>query len=359
MGAGIIARVAIELEDFADTVWRLGRELPVASPPSRKLRRAFSCAGESVDMKHRKRRFVWSVTWGTAAVLLCGAAIARAKDEFKITPDVVYGHKAGMALTFDVIQPKDPNGAGVLFMVSGGWVSSWTPPQTFMDKNGPEIFKHFHEIIDRGYTLFIVRHGSSPQFKVPEAVADVRRAVRYIRLHAADFKVDPDRLGVCGGSAGGHLSLMLGTASDEGGNDSTDEVDRTSDRVACVVAYFPPVDLREWVGDKRFPALDFDPKQAESVSPLLFVTKDDAPTLLIHGDKDDLVKIKNSEQIQEAFKREGVPCDLIVMHGGGHGYAGEQPSEAFEALIKWFDKYLAPKASGNEKTAEPAAAESH
>jgi acetyl esterase/lipase len=281
------------------------------------------------------------------AVLLDAPVFARGDEEFTITPDVVYGHKAGMALTFDVIQPKKPNGVGVLFMMSGGWVSAWVPPQTFVDKNAPELFKHFRDIVDHGYTLFVIRHGSSPQFKVPEAVADVRRAVRYVRLHAADFNVDPDRLGVCGGSAGGHLSLMLGTASDDGDKKSKDDIDRTSDRVACVVAYFPPVDLREWVGDKRFPALDFDPKQAESVSPLLFVTKDDPPTLLIHGDKDDLVKIKNSEEILEAFKKEGVPCDLIVEHGAGHGFAGEQANEASKALIKWFDKYLA-KSSGSK-----------
>jgi acetyl esterase/lipase len=282
------------------------------------------------------------------------ASIARADEDFKITPDVVYGHKAGMALTFDVITPKKPNGVGILFMMSGGWVSAWVPPQTFVDKNAPELFKHFREIVDHGYTLFVIRHGSSPQFKVPEAVADVRRAVRYVRLHASDFNVDPDRLGVCGGSAGGHLSLMLGTASDDGGKGSKDkdDVDRTSDRVAAVVAYYPPVDLREWVGDKRFPALDFDPKQAESVSPLLFVTKDDPPTLLIHGDKDDLVKIDNSERIQTAFKKEGVPCELIVEHGAGHGFAGEQGKEASEALIKWFDKYLAK--SSDAKTDSPA-----
>jgi acetyl esterase/lipase len=282
-------------------------------------------------------------------LILAAPAFARADEDFKITPDVIYGHKAGMALTFDVITPKKPNGVGILFMMSGGWVSAWVPPQMFMNKNGGEVFRHFHDIVDHGYTLFIVRHGSSPQFKVPEAVADVRRSVRYIRLHAADFKVDPDRLGVCGGSAGGHLSLMLGTASDDGAKDK-DEVDRTSDRVACVVAYYPPVDLREWVGDKRFPALDFDPKQAESVSPLLFVTKDDPPTLLIHGDKDDLVKIKNSEQIQEAFKKEGVPCELVVEHGAGHGFAGEQGNDASQALIKWFDKYLLKSGASNPKS---------
>jgi acetyl esterase/lipase len=273
--------------------------------------------------------------------------IAQTASDSKITPDVVYGHKAGMALTFDVIRPKEPNGAAVLFMMSGGWVSGWVPPQGFMDPKAPEGLKHFRDLVEHGYTLFIVRHGSSPWFKVPDAVADVRRAVRYVHLHAADFNIDPNRIGVCGGSAGGHLSLMLGTASDEGNQKSKDEIDRASDRVAAVVAYFPPVDLRQWVGDKRFPALSFDAKEADSVSPILYVTKDDPPTLLIHGDKDDLVKLDNSQRILEAFKKEGVPCDLIVMHGAGHGFGGEQGKEASEALIKWFDKYLAKPATAN------------
>ncbi len=264
-------------------------------------------------------------------VMLAQCSIALANDDYKITPDVIYGHKAGMALTFDVIQPKEPNGVGILFMVSGGWVSTWFPPQKIIDPKSPELLKLLREIVDHGYTLFVVRHGSSPQFKVPDAVADVRRAVRYIRLHADDFKIDPDRIGVCGGSAGGHLSLMLDTASDEGDKKAKDKVDRTSDRVAAVVAYFPPVDLHEWVGDKRFPALDFDPKLAESVSPLLFVTKDDPPTLLIHGDKDNLVKLDNSERIEAAFKKAGVPTKLIVIHGAGHGFHGEDAEQAAKA----------------------------
>jgi acetyl esterase/lipase len=279
-------------------------------------------------------------------------AAARADDAYEITPDVVYGHKAGMALTFDVIRPKKPNGVGILFMMSGAWISTWVPPEGFVDTKAPDGAKHFRELVDHGYTLFIVRHGSSPQFKVPEAVADVRRAVRYIRLHADDFKIDPKRIGVCGGSAGGHLSLMLGTASDEGDKNAKDEVERASNRVAAVVAYFPPVDLREWVGDKRFVALHFEPKLAESVSPLLHVSKDDPPTLLIHGDKDDLVKLKNSEDIDAALKKEGVPCELIVIKGAGHGFPGEQGKQASDALIKWFDKHLAKPADGAAEAAD-------
>jgi acetyl esterase/lipase len=270
---------------------------------------------------------------------------AIAEDSYKITPDVVYGHKAGMALTFDVIQPKKPNGAGVLFMVSGGWVSFWVPPETVVGPKAPAFFRIFNDLIDHGFTLFIVRHGSSPQFKVPDAVADVRRAVRFVRLNAAKYDVDPNRLGVCGMSAGGHLSLMLGTASDEGDKKAKDEVERTSDRVAAVVAYFAPVDIREWVGTKidKFPALDFDKKLAGSVSPILNVSADDPPTLLIHGDADTLVTPNNSERIQAEFKKKKVPCELIVIKGAGHGFAGEQAEQAGKALVAWFDKYLTEK----------------
>lgn len=237
-------------------------------------------------------------------------------------------------------------------MVSGAWISGWTPPENFVTENAPFGLKHFRDLVEHGYTLFIVSHGSSPQFKVPEAVADVQRAVRYIRQHAKDFDIDPDRIGVCGGSAGGHLSLMLGTASDEGKKDPKDEIEKASDRVAAVVAYFPPVDLREWVGDKRFPALHFDKKDAEYVSPIVHVSKDDPPTLLIHGDKDDLVKVDNSERILEAFKKEGVTCELIVIEGAGHCFVGDNGKRASEALIKWFDKYLAKSTGSDQNAAE-------
>src|SRR5262245_36926110 len=138
------------------------------------------------------------------ALALAAPTLCPALNGFKITPDVVYGHKDGMALTFDVYRPEaGANGAGVLFMVSGGWVSRWSPP----DASAPR----FRALLDKGFTVFSVRHGSAPRYNVPEAVEDVRRAVRYIRLHAADFGVDAARLGVFGGSAGGHLSLVVGT----------------------------------------------------------------------------------------------------------------------------------------------------
>ncbi len=276
-----------------------------------------------------------------ALVAVVPLVSVHAEDVFTISTDHIYGHKAGMALTFDVIRPTDnANGVGLLYMVSGGWVSMYFDLERAMSDSGNQGGR-FSSLVDRGYTLFMVRHGSSPYFKVPDAVKDVRRALRYIRYHATDFGIDPDRLGVFGGSAGGHLSLMLGTTSDNGDSDSKDPVSRTPAKVAAVVAYFPPVDLRGLAGpSERFPALDFDADLAASISPILHVTADDPPTLLVHGDKDTLVPLSNSVRIHDAFEEANVVSHLIVLEGAGHGFRGDYSSQAAAALADWFDRHL-------------------
>ncbi|MXZ39064.1 MAG: alpha/beta hydrolase [Holophagales bacterium] len=274
----------------------------------------------------------------TVALLL--AAPLSAGSDAKVHADVVYGHKMGMALTFDALVPAEQNGAAVLFMVSGGWFSRWSDPHRIVDGEGGRAGA-VGDLLDHGYAVFMVRHGSAPLFKVPDAVADVRRAVRYIRLNADDFGVDPDRMGVFGGSAGGHLSLMLGNASDEGNAGSKDPIEQTGNRVAAVVAYFPPVDLQGITGpNDRFPALDFDPAKAADISPVLFVSEDDPPTLLIHGDQDQLVPLSNSERIKAAFDEANVTSKLIVIEGAAHGFRGEDGQRASSALVAWFNEHL-------------------
>jgi len=255
----------------------------------------------------------------------------------KITPDVVYGHKDGLAMTFDVFTPAAANGAGVLFMVSGGWVSTWMAPET--------AFRRFEPLLAKGFTVFSVRHGSSPRYKVPDASADVERAVRYIKLNASALGVDPARLGAYGGSAGGHLSLMLGLDPDAGNPQSRDAVLRAPSGVAAVVAWFPPVDLRGWTGPSdRFPALDFAAAQAPSVSPIDFVSKDDPPVLLIHGDADQLVPIAHSERLRTALTSAGVTVDFVTIPGGDHGFTNPAHSQrALELTLAWFERYLLKK----------------
>ena len=254
--------------------------------------------------------------------------------------DVIYGHKAGMALTFDVVTPEKPNGAAVLFMVSGGWVSTWAPPEGLVRKSSKDS-NPWEQIVERGYTLFLVRHGSSPYFKVPDAVNDVRRAVRYIRLHAKKWEIDPERIGVIGGSAGGHLTLMLATTADEGNANSNDEVERVSNRIRAGVAWFPPTHLEKFLKlKKQFPALEFDTTLIPSVSPLEHVTADDAPVYLAHGDKDDLVPLGESEAIVEKLKGANVDHDLLVLPGAGHAFIGDDMKKVMDGTLNWFDKHL-------------------
>jgi acetyl esterase/lipase len=279
--------------------------------------------------------------WSLVAVTVAGFA-TMARAEVKISPDVVYGHKHGVALTFDVFTPTaNKNGAAVLFMVSGGWYSSWSAPEQAQNNYKP--------LTDKGFTVFAVRHGSSPKFGIPEIVEDVRRSVRFVRLNADKFEIDPNRIGVYGLSAGGHLSLMLGTTSDAGDKSAKDPVLQTSDAVQAVCAWVAPTDLRimAWSNPthapvyNRFPALNLTEVEAAQMSPLVAVSKDDTPTLLIAGDKDDLVPIKHSEDIQKAFEEKGVPSRLFVVKGAGHGFAGNDLKKSIDEMVKFFEEKLA------------------
>lgn len=282
------------------------------------------------------------------AGLATAFVVCSANAYAEIRADVIYGHKDGMALVYDVFEPAVSNGAGVVRMVSGGWFSVWVDPA--------ERMSSFEPLLAEGFTVFAVHHGSAPRFKVPDAVSDVRAALRHIRAHATDYGVDADRLGVWGGSAGGHLSLMLGLDSEGvpafaakdrprlGPHYRASNVDAD---VAAVVAYYPPVDLRERVGpNERFPALDFGADQAAAISPLLFVTADDPPTLLIHGDADELVPLADSEVLTAAFKKTGVNHELLVIQGGDHGFRNpDHRAEATAAMVAWFKRHLTPRDS--------------
>ena len=276
--------------------------------------------------------------------LLVVGPVAVQAQEVTVTPDVVYGHKYGMALTFDVFTPANASGAAVLNMVSGGWRSQWRPHDVSQ--------RRYQALLDAGFTVFAVRHGSSPKYVIPEIVPDVRRAVRYIRLNARQLGVDATRLGVQGGSAGGHLSLLLGNASDNGDPSSEDPVLRVSDRVAAVVAYYPPVDLRPMARaislenpKTRFPALNFDRSEASAVSPIVHVSSDDPPTLLIHGDADGLVPVSNSHDIYAVFQEHGVESKVIIIPGADHGFRGADAELATAAMVAWFVDHLGTQSS--------------
>jgi len=305
------------------------------------------------------------------AVLSCFPLFTRGEDpatpDFTRKEDVLYGRKYGSALTLDVLTPSKPNGLGILWMVSGGWYS---------DHNAirPEFMK---EVLERGYTVFAVVHGSQPKYTIPEILDDIHRAVRFVRYHAKDYGVDPGRLGVTGASAGGHLSLMQGTAGQAGRPDAKDPVDRESSRVQAVACFFPPTDFLNYgkpgedaIGrgtlkdfHAPFDFHEFDPKTkslvpiakeerivelGKSVSPVTHVTQDDPPTLIIHGDADKLVPIQQAEAMVEALKKVNVPAKLVTKPGAAHGWA--KMAEDMVLIADWFDEHLKAKGGEAQKT---------
>jgi acetyl esterase/lipase len=290
--------------------------------------------------------------------------LVGAEPSFDRKEDVIYGRKYGTALTMDVFTPKkDAAGIGVIVVVSGGFISSHEAISTAYTK----------PLLAHGYTVFAVVHGSQPRFTVPEIIQDMNRAVRFIRYHAKDYGIDPERIGIAGASAGGHLSLMLATAGEKGDPKAKDPVDRESSRVQAVACFFPPTDFLNYgkEGAEKIHAVDhappyrpaFDYKEldkktnlwvtvtdadklreiARKISPITHVSADDPPTLIVHGDADKLVPLQQSELIVAKLKSAGVETKLEVKKGGGHGWLGIEKNLA--EFADWFDHCLKKPAS--------------
>jgi acetyl esterase/lipase len=280
---------------------------------------------------------------------------------FTRTEDVIYGRKHGLAMTMDIFTPKEkPNGRGMIFCVSGGWFSSKESVNAFF----------LQEFLKRGYVCFAVVHGSQPRFTVPEVLDDMHRAVRFIRTHAKKYAIDPETLGITGASAGGHLSLMQGTAPRPGDPKAKDVVERESSRVAVVGCFFPPTDFMNYGKEGQvnlgrgilegfkapFDFVEIDPVTrsynpvfdegkrraiGKQISPITHVSEESAPALIIHGDKDELVPLQQAERIIAKYREKKVPCELVVKAGAAHGWPGIDKD--LVTIADWFDKYPAQK----------------
>ena len=282
----------------------------------------------------------------TCLALLSAPGWSQDKPKFTRTEDVIYGRKFGTALTFDVIKPEKPNGYGVIFCVSGGFFSSH-------EAISPGYYR---ELLSRGYTVFAVVHGSQPRFIIPEIEQDMHRAVRFIRHNAAQYGVNPDKLGITGGSAGGHLSLTMGTQGGPGKADAKDPVDRESSAVQAVACFYPPTDFlnwskpdEDWMDFERTRQFEpaFGPKSktretrqelGKEISPINFITSHMAPTLILHGDSDKLVPIYQAQMFEKKCKEAGAPFKLVVKEGADHGWAGIDKDLALFA--DWYDEHL-------------------
>jgi acetyl esterase/lipase len=284
----------------------------------------------------------------TLAVGLCNTLCAAEKSPYAQRENIVYDEVHGIGLLMDVFTPTgDRNGLGVIDVMSGAWHSD---RGKIRDHQRAQTFDI---LCGKGYTVFAIRPGSVTKFSVLEMLDNLNRGIRWVKAHANEYKIDPNRLGLMGASAGGHLACLAAV---------TAKADSESS-VHALAVFFPPTDFLDYGGKMSDPRADNDrgkliramafPNGVEKlsdeeitqtltqISPARLVTKQSPPFLLIHGDADRDVPLQQSERMLEALKNAGVSAELIVKEGGGHPWPTIH--EEVRVLADWFDKHLASK----------------
>lgn len=278
----------------------------------------------------------------------------RKKDfSFEVRTDLPYGQVEGESLLLDLYLPKDDSQSlrpAIIAVHGGGWQGG--------EKGG--IGWMAEMLARRGYVVAAVDYRLAPQWTYPAHLDDVQRAVRWLRKHAQKFRIDPQRIGAIGDSAGGHLSALLGTR--ETRDDSDPNLKDFSSKVQCVVDIYGPADLalprylnqiktpdeRELLRDVLMAfvgkSYDEDPDIWHEASPLFHVSPDDGPFFIIHGSDDMIVPLEQSTSLVEALKKAGVEVELVIIEVMGHGPQDEEKHEQFmQALGKamdFLDKHL-------------------
>jgi acetyl esterase/lipase len=258
----------------------------------------------------------------------------------------------------DVFAPKGPgNGLGIVDVISGAWHSD---RGKIRDHARAQTFQI---LCKKGYTVFAVRPGSITKFNVFEMLAHLNEGIRWVKGHADRYGVDPNRLGLMGASAGGHLACLAAvTASPEKSETNGKKAVLGTDVKAAAV-FFPPTDFLDFGGkpiDARagdhfgevvrqlaFPQGLGNESESEvsdklkQISPARLVTRQAPPFLLIHGDADPVVPLQQSERMRASPKQAGVSAKLIVKHGGGHPWLTLH--EEVQVVADWFDSQLERK----------------
>jgi acetyl esterase/lipase len=281
---------------------------------------------------------------GISLVAIALLSIVRvfAQEKTIVENNIEYANPDNQHLQLDMVRPSEGSGPfpAIVCIHGGGFRAG--ERQSYDD-----LIRQFAQ---RGYVAVTVTYRLAPKYPFPAAIHDVKAAVRWLRGNAAKYHIDPDRIGATGGSAGGHLAQFLGVTSDvkefEGDEGHLDQ----SSRVACVVNYFGPSDFTKSYGKSVDAAevlplflggnLEQQHQKHILASPLYWVTPHAAPTLCVHGTKDDYVAIEQAQWMVDKLKAADVEAELLTLEGAKHGFQGADARKADEAMFAFFDKHL-------------------
>lgn len=261
--------------------------------------------------------------------------------------DVDYVGAGNPRQKLDLLLPKDRAGKKrpmVVFIHGGGWLSG-------RKEDGLDVIRLLAASGD--YAAATINYRLTQEARWPAQIHDCKAAIRFLRAKADEYGIDPDKIGVMGFSAGGHLVSMLGTGNDEPSLEgSLGKFAQVSSRVQCVVNFFGPTDFLTFFGKdttiekisgQRMAAqllgrtTEEITANAKAASPVSWVTKDDAPFFTAHGTKDNLVPFAQAVEIDKALEKAGVETHLVAMEGAGHGFASVELNKRIRSFL---DKHL-------------------
>ena len=258
--------------------------------------------------------------------------------------DVVYDNEHSSQCMDVYLAQSDKPTPAVIYIHGGGWRGG-------SKKGVPGWLMRF--VNDGKLSVVAVEYRFTDVATHPAQVNDCLRSIQFVRQNAEKWNIDAERLGVTGGSAGGHLSAYVALHDDVASAASDDPVEKQSSRVACAVSFAGPTDwsllssiehghpaYRQLIGyAPGTPATELKAELVKDVSPISFVSKDDPPIMQVHGDKDDIVPLQHAAKLHERLQATNVKSELVVIPGGNHGVAGAGDKVAVRAT-EFVQQYL-------------------
>lgn len=275
-----------------------------------------------------------------APLLSCALSAQTVPSDLISETGVAYANQDPQQV-MDIIRPREPAVRPAILAIHGGGFRAGS-------RKGYEAT--CVKLAQRGYVCATADYRLAPAAKFPAAIYDVKAAVRYLRANASRLGIDPNKIGVMGGSAGGHLALFLGVTGNVPEFEGDGPNRERSSRVQVVVDYYGPSDFTKSYGRSVDAAevlplfLGGDLAHARELhlraSPLNWVTPDAAPTLAIQGTKDRYVNYEQSVWMIDRLLSVGVPAELELIEGADHGFKGADAERADKRMMGFFDRYL-------------------